>query len=166
MNQAFVLLGSNIDRERNLATAVALLRTSSYGQVIKTSKVYETVPVGWQAQANFLNAAVLMETPLTAVAFKAKVLDGLETALQRVRTTRKDGPRTMDADLILFNDEVSLDGRCRLPSPHLLAWAYVAVPIAELAPTYCHPETGEPLHVIARRLYDPSLLWLCRAVVL
>ena len=162
MNDVYLILGSNIDKERNLPAAVALLRDMV--KVVAVSSVYETVPVGLQEQPNFWNTAVHLQTPLTASQLKRQVLAAIEQKLKRVRQDDKNGPRTIDLDIVLFNDEVfdydGGDGQTRhIPEPDLVRFGHVAVPLAELAPNMLHPETAESLQSIASRLYNPSHLW-------
>lgn len=150
-NRVFVSLGSNIDKERNLPAAVSLMCERC--QVVKVSNAYETAPVGLEEQPSFLNAAVIVETDLGAWRFRQEVLAEVEQKLGRVRTADKNAPRTIDADMVLFNEEVfDLDPEHHIPDPDLLIYPHVAVPVAELDPAYRHPETGEKLAVIAERL--------------
>ena len=150
-NRIFVLLGSNIDKERNLPAAARLLAECC--QVTAFSQVFETAPVGLEEQPHFLNAAALVETELSAELFREKILSRVEEALGRVRTPDKNAPRTIDADIILCGQTIfDLDADHRIPDPDLLKFPHVAVPIAELAPDMSHPETGEPLGTIAERL--------------
>jgi 2-amino-4-hydroxy-6-hydroxymethyldihydropteridine diphosphokinase len=155
MNQAIIVLGSNIDKEKNLPDAVRVL--GRLCAVAAVSSVYETVPVGLTDQPNFFNAAVLIETELDALQLKEKILSRVERRLQRQRTADKNAPRTIDADIILFNDAIFDYGRAgecchHIPDPDLLQYPHVTVPVAEIAPHMPHPETGEPLSAIARRL--------------
>jgi 2-amino-4-hydroxy-6-hydroxymethyldihydropteridine diphosphokinase len=155
MNLVFIALGSNIDKEKNLPLAIRLLAETCL--VRGVSSAYETAPVGLFDQPNFLNAAVLVETELDAGRLKAEVLAGIENRLKRQRQTDKNAPRTIDADIILFNDQIfsyeAGDGSSRqIPDPDLVEFAHVAVPVAELAPQMRHPQTGEPLRDLARRL--------------
>jgi 2-amino-4-hydroxy-6-hydroxymethyldihydropteridine diphosphokinase len=150
-NCVYILLGSNIEKERNLPEAVRLL--VSFDRVVAVSSVYETAPVGLEDQPHFLNAAVQIETELPATEFRQQVLAEVERRLGRVRTADKNAPRTIDADLILFNDEVfDLDDTHHIPDPELLEFPHIAVPIAELAPDMPHPETGERLNFLAAKL--------------
>jgi 2-amino-4-hydroxy-6-hydroxymethyldihydropteridine diphosphokinase len=149
-NRVYVSLGSNIGAEGNLRAAVRLLGERC--RVVAVSRVYETVPVGLTEQANFLNAAVLVETELSAAQFKGEVLAGIEEALGRVRTADKNAPRTIDADIALFNDGVFELGKRRIPDPDIVRFPHVAVPLADIAPDLLHPETGERLADIAARL--------------
>jgi 2-amino-4-hydroxy-6-hydroxymethyldihydropteridine diphosphokinase len=168
MNTVYLILGSNIEKERNLPTAVALLRQMV--DVAAVSSVYETRPVGLAAQPNFWNTAVHIQTPLSAAQLKSQVLAAIEQKLKRVRVADKNAPRTIDLDIVLFNEAVfdydGGDGKLRhAPDPDLLKFAHVAVPLAELAPQMLHPETAESLQTIADRLLfgsgqdDSPLLW-------
>lgn len=150
-NHVYILLGSNIDKERNLPEAVRLLATLT--QVVAVSSVYETAPVGLEDQPHFFNAAIRAETELPAAEFRTQVLARVEQLLDRVRTADKNAPRTIDADMILFNNDVfELDETHHIPDPELLEFPHIAVPIAELAPGMTHPETGQSLDEIAAQL--------------
>jgi 2-amino-4-hydroxy-6-hydroxymethyldihydropteridine diphosphokinase len=145
-----ILLGSNIDKERNLPAAVRLLRQQCH--VLACSSVYETLAAGTPGYPNFLNAAVLIETPLDTRTLKQEVLAAIEQQLHRVRTDDPNAPRTLDADVILFNDAVfDWNGR-HIPDPDLLRFPHVARPVADLLPDMSHPETGELLATLAGRL--------------
>lgn len=155
-----VLFGSNIDKESNLPEAVRLLVAE--GGVSAVSSVYESIPVGLREQSNFFNAAVCLMTSHSAAELKSGLLDDIERRLKRVRQADKNAPRTIDCDIVLFNGECfdypGPDGKTRrVPDPDLLRFAHAAMPVAELDNAFPHPETGEPLGVIAQRLYDRSL---------
>jgi len=155
MNRAFILLGSNINKELNLADAVRLLGQRC--QIVAVSSVYESIPAGLREQPNFLNVAVIVETPLSAAKLKSGPLSEIERLLKRKRQTDKNAPRTIDLDIVLFNNEVfdypGPDGRFRpIPDPDLLRFPHAIIPVAELAPTIPHPKTGEALGSIAQRL--------------
>lgn len=155
MNQVVIALGSNIDKERNMRLAVAMLREMT--RVTAVSPVYETEPVGLLDQPTFFNAAVLIHTALDPATIKAEIIGTIERALHRVREADPNAPRTIDADIVLFNDvEMDYpgeDGRLRhVPDKDLLRFPHVAVPVANLLPDMRHPETGERLQTIAERL--------------
>ncbi len=155
-NLAYLSLGSNIEPERHLREAVK--RLAQHGQVRALSTVWETAPVGFAAQPNFLNAAVLLATPLTAQALRAEVIPAAETALGRVRTGNKFGPRTIDIDLALFNREVLDLGRRHIPDPEIATRPYLAITLAEIAPDYVHPETGQTLQAMAASLSTAGMV--------
>lgn len=154
MNRAYISLGSNIDKERNLPAAVALLR--QWAHVVAVSSVYETIPMGLRDQPNFFNAAVLVQTELAPAALKQELLARVEERLHRERQEDRNAPRTIDADLALYNDEVRTYNGRALPEPDVVRFVHVALPLAELAPDLPHPETGESLRTIANRLYGKA----------
>ncbi len=141
MNRAYLLLGSNINPTYNLPQAVKLL--ADYCSLRASSTVWESAPVGLTAQPNFLNAALLVETELSAAQLKQAVLRRIEAQLGRVRQGDKDGPRPIDLDIVFFND-TSFD-----VEHELFSRPFVALPLAEIAPTYHHPDTGQSLQTIA-----------------
>jgi 2-amino-4-hydroxy-6-hydroxymethyldihydropteridine diphosphokinase len=155
-NRVLVSLGSNIEPEVNLPEAVRRLATRCH--LLAVSPVYETRPVGTRNQANFLNAAVLIETDLTPVEFKSKVLQVIEDDLGRVRTGDKNAPRTIDLDISLFNDQVLETAGRRIPDPEILKFSHIARPLAELAPQLRHPETGQSMAEIAESLPESDLV--------
>jgi 2-amino-4-hydroxy-6-hydroxymethyldihydropteridine diphosphokinase len=153
-NLACLSLGSNIDPERNLPAAVTYL--ARFGQVRAVSTVWETLPVGFSDQPKFLNAAVLLETDLSAWALREEAIAGIETALGRVRTENKNAPRTIDIDVMLFNHDIIHLNRRRIPDPEVLERPFVAIPLAEIVPDYVHPETGQTLEEIAKQFDTTS----------
>src|SRR5262245_37053189 len=101
-HRAYLLLGSNIDPERNLPAACRLL--AAHGRIVAASKVWESEPADGSAQANYLNAAVLLETRHTADDLRRSVLPGIESGLGRVRDPHdKYAARTIDIDIALFD---------------------------------------------------------------
>jgi 2-amino-4-hydroxy-6-hydroxymethyldihydropteridine diphosphokinase len=160
-NQVIIALGSNIEKERNMALAIQMLGEMCC--LTAVSPIYDTEPVGLLNQPNFLNAAVLVETDLSAADLKQQVINVIEAKLKRVRLPDKNAPRTIDADIVLFNNEVFAydggDGRLRaIPDPDLLRFLHVIVPVADLLPEFPHPETGEPLGEIAKRLLAEAVV--------
>jgi len=155
-NRAFIAMGSNIDAADNLREATRLLAEQC--ALLDVSPVYETVPVGKLDQPNFLNAAALIETELSAAELKHEVLLGIECQLGRVRVADKNAPRTIDLDIALFNTEVlDVDAR-HIPDPDILKYAHVAVPLADLAAQYRHPETGQTLREIAEHTFMGGMM--------
>lgn len=149
-NRVFICLGSNINAETNLPAAVRLL--ADYGRVVAASTVYETLPVVFTAQANFLNAAVLLDTDRSLDEVFDDVVPTVEQALGRVRDPKNpNGPRTIDLDVALYNDAVTRTSRHEVPDPDITSRAFVAIPLAELNSDYIHPTLGESLGTIASR---------------
>lgn len=150
-NLAYVALGSNIEPEKNLPAAVEQLQ--EFGLIQAVSQVWQTEPVGDSDQADFLNAAVLLVTDLSAEDVIDRAIPQIECRLERVRDPlNKNGPRTIDLDLVLFNSECRQIGRHQLPDPDILTRLFVASPLAELTPNYVHPESGKSLRALAAEL--------------
>ena len=152
-HRVHISLGSNIDAAANLQACVRLLAEKT--RVLAASPVYETAPVGFTEQENFLNAAVLAETTLSPEAFRAAVIVPIEAALGRVRDPHnKNAPRTIDLDITLW-DEATFDfgeKPWHVPERDILRFIHVARPLADLSPDYVHPEDGRTLRAIADSL--------------
>ena len=147
LNTAYLSLGSNIEPETNIKSAVELL--ARHTKLLAVSSVWETKPVGFTKQANFLNAAAIVQTKLPAQQLKERALRKIEKLLGRVRQANKNAPRSIDIDIMLFNRQIFTMGDRHIPDPEILERPFVALPLAEIAPDYVHPETGQTLKEIA-----------------
>ena len=153
-NRAYLTLGSNIAPEENLVAAVRHL--AAFGTIRGISRVWETPPVGFTDQPNFLNAALLLETALSARDLRLAAITEIEQVLHRVRDPRnRNAPRTIDVDIALFNRDVLTIEHRRIPDPDLLERPFLAIPLAELDADYIHPQTGLTLAAIAAR-FEPG----------
>jgi 2-amino-4-hydroxy-6-hydroxymethyldihydropteridine diphosphokinase len=147
---AYLSLGSNVDKEVNLPAAVRLLAT--HGRVLAVSAVYETAPVGNPGDPSFFNAAVALETTMQPAELKQQVLASIEQQLGRQRSADPNASRTIDIDISLYDDAVLDLGKRHIPDPEIVRYPHIAVPLADLAPDYRHPETDETLAQIAARV--------------
>lgn len=147
---AYLSLGSNLNKEHNLREAVRLL--AAHGRLLAVSAVFETAPVGNPDDPTFFNAAVALETTLPPAELKQQVLASIEQRLGRQRSADPNAPRTIDIDLSLYDDAILTLGTRQIPDPDILRFVHVAAPLADLAPAYRHPETGETLAEIAQRV--------------
>ncbi len=133
MTAAYLGLGSNLgDRLAHLQGAVdALAATSGIG-VLAVSRVYETAPVGGPAQEDYLNAVVAIDTELRP----RELLDvamAVEQRADRVRTVRW-GPRTLDVDVLVYDDERVDEPDLEIPHPRMHDRAFVLAPLHDVAP--------------------------------
>jgi 2-amino-4-hydroxy-6-hydroxymethyldihydropteridine diphosphokinase len=103
LNRAVIGLGSNINAEENIRRAKEAI--AGEFTLIKSSSFVETEPVGFKEQDRFLNGALLIETELNARRLKSW-LKSLEIKLGRAKTDNKNGPRTIDLDILVWNGEV------------------------------------------------------------
>jgi 2-amino-4-hydroxy-6-hydroxymethyldihydropteridine diphosphokinase len=160
MIPVFVLLGSNIEPEMNVVRAVKMLKQNYHLHLRAASRVYESAPINaageiTAAQANFLNAALLVETDYyTPYRFKYEVLRFVEQCLGRKRTSDRFAPRTIDLDIALFGDQVIETSFMTVPDPDILRKAHVARPLADVQPDFLHPVTGQQLATVANAFAD------------
>ena len=139
MKRIYLSLGSNLgDREANLRKAVKRLASNEV-RVLHTSRIYETEPVGYKNQAWFLNQVVEAETALFPMQLLTRI-GRVERDLGRVRTLR-NGPRTIDIDILFYGAAVVETTRLEIPHPRLAERRFVLAPLAELAPDLRHPVT-------------------------
>ena len=128
MPRAFLGLGSNLgDRVEHLRTAVQAIP-----DVVATSPVYETDPVGGPDQRTFLNLVVELDTELNARDL-LEMGQALEASAHRVRSERW-GPRTLDVDVLLVEGEQVDEPDLEVPHPRMWRRRFVLVPLADLAP--------------------------------
>lgn len=141
LHEAVVLIGSNIEPETNVPQAIARLQETS--ELITVSQIWETEPVG-SAGPNFLNIAAMLRCKQDADALKDEILYPIENELGRVRTPDRNAPRTIDLDIVLFDEQVLEQRLWELP--------FIAIPVAELCPDLQSPLTEQTLQQVAERL--------------
>jgi 2-amino-4-hydroxy-6-hydroxymethyldihydropteridine diphosphokinase len=124
----YLCLGSNIERERNLAEAIRLLR--KHGDVQAISGVWESHAVGSDGP-DFFNVCVCFVSPVDSNELKRDIVGSIESALGRARTSDKNSPRTIDIDILMQADQPMNIERW--------AQAFVVVPMADLLPNLLHP---------------------------
>lgn len=128
---AFLGLGSNLgDRLATLQRAVELLAAQPNLKVTRSSRVYETEPVGGPPQPEYLNAVIEVETTLSPKDLLA-ACGRVEEALGRARRERW-GPRTIDVDILTFDDEVIDEPDLIVPHPRMHERGFVLAPLLEL----------------------------------
>lgn len=139
MPRVFVSIGSNIEPEKNIRGAVRALR-DAYG-ALTLSRVYESASQGFSGD-NFHNLVAAFDSTESIQAVKAQ-LATIETAHGRTRGDRRLASRTLDLDLLLYDDAVIHRAGLDLPRADIQEYAFVLAPLAEIAPDLRHPETGE-----------------------
>ncbi len=154
MARVFLGIGSNIKKEKNLRKCIALLKKKF--SVKKISSVYETKPVGYENQDNFYNMVVEIETDLSPEKF-LDVLMGIEKMLGRVRT-KKNFPRTIDLDILFYEDRIIESKNLVIPHPRLHERAFVLVPLNEIAPDFVHPVLKKRIGLLLDELSKPKPL--------
>ena len=133
MSEAVIALGTNLgNRIENINTAVRAIAKLPGVKIIKASSVYETEPVDCDEADKFYNAAILVETSVSPALLLGECL-GIEAAMGRVRE-KKNAPRIIDLDLIIYEGFKSESYELTLPHPGALERAFVLAPLSELYP--------------------------------
>ena len=141
MKTAYLALGSNIgDREANLRDAVERLNAGEI-RVARRSSLYETAPQELLDQAWFLNAVVEVETSLFPLQLLARAR-AIEREMGRRRVTPK-GPRNIDIDILFYGRAVIATAELEVPHARMAQRRFVLEPLAEIAPSFRHPQTGK-----------------------
>ena len=143
MAAVFLSLGSNLgDRESNIGKALDLLARDHHIRVERVSSMYETKPVGFTDQPDFINAVALVDTDLSAADLLHAILD-VEQEMGRERNLRWS-PRVIDIDILTY-DGLRIDTEeLTIPHPRMMERAFVLAPLAEIAPDLVLPDGRTP----------------------
>ena len=135
MHTGYISIGSNIDKDKHIPASLTALE--NYFGSLTLSSIYESESVGFVGDT-FYNLIAGFSTELT-VKEVAKILRQIELENGRTRETQKFSSRTLDLDLILFDDLILNDGRLQIPRNEIEHYAFVLEPLAEIAPNLTHP---------------------------
>lgn len=161
---AYLGLGSNVgDRLDNLRRALLLLHKSAPIEVV--SSIYETAPWGFLEQPPFLNAVCRVRTTLGPQRL-LREMQRIERTLGRQRL-QLWGPRTVDLDLLSYDDRLIESEDLTVPHPLLHERAFVLVPLAEIAPDWTHPRSGKRASELLARVNgrEGVVLWQPAAAI-
>lgn len=149
--------GSN-QGDRLEALLLAITRISSeVGKVIAFSPVVESEPWGFEASVSFYNQVMLVDTQLSPLQVLEKVL-AIETSLGRIRTAKGYSNRTLDIDILFYNDAVLNQPRLTVPHPHMHKRRFVLFPLWLLAPDMIHPVLKLNTSELLNNLDDNSIV--------
>ncbi|MCU7851082.1 MAG: 2-amino-4-hydroxy-6-hydroxymethyldihydropteridine diphosphokinase [Candidatus Thiodiazotropha sp. (ex Monitilora ramsayi)] len=137
--RAWLSLGSNVTPQIQIASAIEAL-SARFGE-LTVSTIYESMAVGFSGE-NFLNLVVGIKTQLSPQALVA-VLREIEMSHGRVRGGEKFSSRTLDIDLLTYGDQIIDQGSLQVPRDEILRYAFVLLPLSEVAGNERHPQTGQ-----------------------
>nr|WP_321302442.1 2-amino-4-hydroxy-6-hydroxymethyldihydropteridine diphosphokinase [uncultured Trichococcus sp.] len=156
MPTVYIALGTNLEpRADHLEKALELFRSLPDVEVKRVSSVYESKPVGYLDQPDFLNLVFEAETDLLPL----DLLDScqsIEQELGRVRTIRF-GPRTLDVDIVLYGAESIEEERLIVPHPRMQERSFVLLPLQELNPEFVVPEWNKTINELVAGLPSKDL---------
>lgn len=153
MSVAYLLTGGNTGDRLHYINAAAEAITRSCGSIIKKSSVYQTAAWGIQDQNKFLNQALKLSTSLSPYALLEGLLH-IEQQLGRVREY-KFGPRIIDIDILLYDNEVIDSRNLKVPHPELPNRRFALVCLSEIAPRKIHPVLKKTIAEILKNCTDP-----------
>lgn len=152
-NIAFIALGSNLgDRFLYLEKAVVQLNNHECVELINTSSIYETDPIGYEEQSAFLNMVIKIRTSLSSLSLLT-LLQEIERGHGRKRDIRW-GPRTLDLDILLFNQENIETEQLEIPHPRMTERAFVMIPLFEVDHDVQLPNQAHSISSIIDSLQD------------
>ncbi len=156
MNAVYLCLGGNMgDRKANMGLAIAKINEFA-GKVILTSSVYETEPWGVADQQAYLNCCIVIETELSAGHLIILLLN-IEKQLGRTRDLWQTyEPRTIDIDILFFNNDVITEEHLMVPHPRLHLRRFVLIPLNEIASNYLHPVLNKTIFKLLEECKDTS----------
>ncbi|MGJ5710678.1 2-amino-4-hydroxy-6-hydroxymethyldihydropteridine diphosphokinase [Staphylococcus equorum] len=144
MEYAYLGLGSNVgERASQLDEAIRILDNTDGIQVTQKSPIYETEPVGYVDQPQFLNQCIEIYTSLTPQDLLKECLHA-EQQLHRVRDIRW-GPRTLDVDILLFGNHIIDEENLNVPHPRMLERAFVLIPLNDIASDCVEPHSNKKI---------------------
>ena len=158
--EAFVGVGSNLDAEKNILAALSGIQAQT--QVIAASRFYRNPAVSpdHRELPPFVNGVLKIRTGLAPWDFKYRLLRGIEGKAQRRRTRDRYGPRTLDLDLLVYGDLEVRSEDLTLPDPDIAVQPFLAVPLAELFPDFCPPDSPLSMKELVDTLDTRSLVYL------
>ncbi len=153
MHSVYIGFGSNIgDRLTHIQNAIHALSKTEGITLEKISSVYKTDPVGYEAQAQFLNGVAAIQTHLPPLSL-LHALKNIETAIGRQHRIRW-GPREIDLDILVYGDLCLQTEKLVIPHPEMHRRRFVLAPLAEIAPDVVHPVFQETVQTLLERLED------------
>jgi 2-amino-4-hydroxy-6-hydroxymethyldihydropteridine diphosphokinase len=157
MHTAYIGMGSNLPGPAgppDATLADAALRLASLGRIVCRSSLYSTEPVGFADQPRFVNAVVALDTGLAPHTLLMRLL-AIEHDFGRDRAgSVRNGPRTLDLDILILGDLCISEAGLEIPHPRLAERAFVLIPLNEIAPQVVDPSHHKTVAELLDSLYN------------
>jgi 2-amino-4-hydroxy-6-hydroxymethyldihydropteridine diphosphokinase len=157
MNKAYLLIGGNLGDRMAYLTQSKFFIENQCGKIITQSSYYETEAWGMKEQPSFLNQVILIETSFLADELLTHLLS-IEKHLGRERSIPL-GPRTIDIDILYFNDEQVDSAQLTIPHPRMTERNFVLIPLNEIAPQFLHPVFLKTTQDLLIECKDPCVVY-------
>jgi 2-amino-4-hydroxy-6-hydroxymethyldihydropteridine diphosphokinase len=155
-NKVYLLTGSNVGDSSALLKEAKLAIQKQVGEIEAASQLYKTAPWGNTNQQDFLNQVLAVNTILSATDV-LKIILNIELQMGRTRE-KKWAPRTIDIDILFFNNEFIQEENLIVPHPLLHQRRFTLVPLAEIAPNYSHPLLHQSIFNLLQHCNDDSVV--------
>jgi 2-amino-4-hydroxy-6-hydroxymethyldihydropteridine diphosphokinase len=155
-NKVYLLTGSNVGDSSALLKEAKLAIQKKVGEIEAASHLYKTAPWGNTNQQDFLNQVLAVNTILSATDV-LKIILNIELQMGRTRE-KKWAPRTIDIDILFFNNDFIQEDNLIVPHPLLHQRRFTLVPLAEIAPNYSHPLLHQSIFNILQHCNDDSVV--------
>lgn len=155
-HEVFISFGSNIDnKEKYINDGIRALNNIPQIKNIVISDLYDSSPYGEVAQDNFINGVLKLSTLLSPHEL-LNILHAVEKAAGRKRTIHW-GPRTLDLDILFYDEKIIYDEELIVPHPDMLNRDFVMVPLQQIAPYKIHPLTGKTITQLAQEIPSTNI---------
>lgn len=154
-NKVYLLIGGNLGDRFALLNRAKKSIEENIGELVKESSIYETAPWGFESEQDFLNQVLIVFTKLTPVEVLEKC-QIIENELGRKRQSEQYASRTMDIDILFYNDQIVNETNLTIPHEHLHKRRFTLEPLVELSPDLVHPIINKTLKEILLNCTDES----------
>ncbi len=154
----FLGLGSNEgNRQQNLENCIVEIKENAFLKIIKCSSIYESEPIGYTNQNWFLNVVLKTETEISPIELLTLVKD-IEVKMGRKKTLRW-GPRVIDVDILTYGEKIFTSDGLTIPHPEMHRRKFVLIPLAEIDPSFIHPQRKKSVEKMIRRCPNNNVNW-------
>ncbi len=161
MNQVYLLTGSNLGDRYSLLERAKKIIVDKIGEIIKESSIYETAPWGFESEQDFLNQVIIITTEYLPGEVLQRCQE-IEKELGRNRKSEQYSSRTMDIDILFYNDEIIHEQELIIPHERLHERRFTLEPLVEIAPDLIHPVIKKSISDILKECEDKSEVLKCR----